>query len=1689
MDIIDPNKWKPIKGRLYDPNKRKGYVAAVDGLINKVATPGLRAAAKAGTHSKKEEREVLEEMVLARVLQIAKRAAKAAKGTATQNRAGFDAIRSAYPGIEADLDEIESKHRDTNLGRWVYEHADLLIGPLHIGALSKSGLAQIQQARNAVPDPKKTPETPYSRNLSDEEKKYIQTTESPGIPRDLRVQWRTKGLPLGHENRKIIQGPDLALQYKEIVIPDPTDPSKEVPVNLNILLDAHGRLREDMLFPTSRNPYIQERARRLRKAFAETFAGNQIFGDTFGLRSKLNEWMDLKRYTPGRYRKRLSADKQKETGIERLYGTEEGRVRRTQITTDIAKKEFAAPINEILAKYFQWKSPSDYTGKEIAKAVGITDYSKCLDASGEFSGFKAAFLMHKKIYEDNNPGKTLTEQAFISRVTNQYYIQYGFREFRFPIKDDMGVPQPGTQLGMREYNDTGFRPDQEAAEAFVKDMLDVIGKKVFTGNSYTLGLGIVAETIQGPNGVRVKVKYADGRTLYFDPDNYWDVEARTMAVGEAAMMHQQIQALARDPINYAVFWYYNGVGNAMINMIPGARSAYNSTYRILKQRNSLLPKMDQLPTKAIKDWANLIVKRTILAPMYVYDPETNRAIPRYAYLIRSGINWGIDSLAGTELQPGALDKFLTKTGILGKYEWYWDSESQSLKKRAWEPRIFKSVMRSRRRKEQQSIFDLAIKMGTGIVFNMIGARILNIAARAPIIARSIYGIQQLRTFPMRAFNAGFRRLTVNGFVESLTTNAPPPTLLNKRFLGTNVYKSTQIATAGGGIWKVELTNGFRANLYKTLGKFFSQNGLTTTGNWIKLGWQAGGTILKTAGQAFVPAAMAGIVFNSPIAFIAAAVTSGVPLTFMNLANLADTNAFFTTTRVGAHFDTLAKLLYKPHAEAAVVLNPQSGIFTGNYDSLPKLFGLQGQIYKEISPGVWQLKNTGLARFLSNHANVRGLLKGTGRATYAFTIVYAITGSYVWAAMAAGSAIVLSIGAENLTRVIAEKLPAITGRLTAIGGAASTVGSLAMGGVTLAIGINFAMNTIKAWAKDGKEWEEWKNENFGNAISSSLSVMTIFGIVTSLASVYAAGSQFGRMLVRPMTSLIGRYSFLARGRWAMRYFGRWAQIGAITGFVIGAILGGIFGAQLGATLGGTVGGAIGGVVGGMLLGGKIGLIIGSLFSGLTAGLSLAIGGAIGAFIGGVFGGGIGATVGIIIEKVFRPQLEGLIQGFKTAFNLIGNALNILQAIKLLLSGNLADVGVGALMLCLAGVFTFSTLTTNSMTAASHVETEWTESGIVVDATSLNPIYVKDFKKENISFSDTELVYQISFSNTDPGGADITIKVHDIARGDDITGNLNSLEVTTSSPSPTTVTKETNKITIAENESLTITSGGTYNMNLTFTATGSSLPEIIGDGAICNTAYIEGSTDSGENFNSNFQVCVNKEGEVSLPPIVGIPGCPGNRCPTQISWYPPCNPDIIIIGTNPANQSSCDSPARLNVEYGTGNPEDPYTESGRVRVKENIESKLVSANLLGKNVTVHQLVAPLIDRITQRMQQYYVGQDEQGQYLYNVTNVKTGRIETLAIRHSDTGCYAWRGNVNQNTYVLSTHAFGAACDINWGTNWGLVASGTPSCDRIDIPPELVEIFEDEGWRWGGRFSTFDPMHFEYIPTCIGGNFGGE
>jgi hypothetical protein len=76
------------------------------------------------------------------------------------------------------------------------------------------------------------------------------------------------------------------------------------------------------------------------------------------------------------------------------------------------------------------------------------------------------------------------------------------------------------------------------------------------------------------------------------------------------------------------------------------------------------------------------------------------------------------------------------------------------------------------------------------------------------------------------------------------------------------------------------------------------------------------------------------------------------------------------------------------------------------------------------------------------------------------------------------------------------------------------------------------------------------------------------------------------------------------------------------------------------------------------------------------------------------------------------------------------------------------------------------------------------------------------------------------------------------------------------------------------------------------------------------------------------------------------------------------------------------------------------------------------------------------------------------------------------------------VISGTNRLSPHSFGIAIDLASDKRdyWKWASKEAGGKRLASYPCELVEVFENSGFIWGGKWSHFDILHFEYRPEII-------
>ena len=80
--------------------------------------------------------------------------------------------------------------------------------------------------------------------------------------------------------------------------------------------------------------------------------------------------------------------------------------------------------------------------------------------------------------------------------------------------------------------------------------------------------------------------------------------------------------------------------------------------------------------------------------------------------------------------------------------------------------------------------------------------------------------------------------------------------------------------------------------------------------------------------------------------------------------------------------------------------------------------------------------------------------------------------------------------------------------------------------------------------------------------------------------------------------------------------------------------------------------------------------------------------------------------------------------------------------------------------------------------------------------------------------------------------------------------------------------------------------------------------------------------------------------------------------------------------------------------------------------------------------------------------------------------------------------WNSRYIAGTTNLSAHAYGIAIDLHAhaGDYWTSASTAAGAARLSGYPADLTQIFENQGFIWGGKWNHFDIMHYEYRPEIL-------
>ncbi len=168
---------------------------------------------------------------------------------------------------------------------------------------------------------------------------------------------------------------------------------------------------------------------------------------------------------------------------------------------------------------------------------------------------------------------------------------------------------------------------------------------------------------------------------------------------------------------------------------------------------------------------------------------------------------------------------------------------------------------------------------------------------------------------------------------------------------------------------------------------------------------------------------------------------------------------------------------------------------------------------------------------------------------------------------------------------------------------------------------------------------------------------------------------------------------------------------------------------------------------------------------------------------------------------------------------------------------------------------------------------------------------------------------------------------------------------------------------------------------------------------------------------------------------------------------------------------------NRRKGAGTPMFFFDALYESHTKSSLEQHIEQITFLGRPLRVHHRLKEPLKRVEARI---------------NAASETDPTLKPFIAEINQLDAYYWR--LIAGTNRKSFHSLGIAVDIlpkdlrgkaiywSWtkdkNPDWML----TPLADRWMPPQPIIDIFEDEGFIWGGKWGIWDNMHFEYRPELI-------
>lgn len=152
--------------------------------------------------------------------------------------------------------------------------------------------------------------------------------------------------------------------------------------------------------------------------------------------------------------------------------------------------------------------------------------------------------------------------------------------------------------------------------------------------------------------------------------------------------------------------------------------------------------------------------------------------------------------------------------------------------------------------------------------------------------------------------------------------------------------------------------------------------------------------------------------------------------------------------------------------------------------------------------------------------------------------------------------------------------------------------------------------------------------------------------------------------------------------------------------------------------------------------------------------------------------------------------------------------------------------------------------------------------------------------------------------------------------------------------------------------------------------------------------------------------------------------------------------------------------------------------QISTQSEADRLMVRISFLDLTTRVHPLLVEPLARIETRIREAAASDPETAEFVRGLAQA---------------AAYNWR-NIS-GTVRRSYHSYGVAMDLvpksynrkqaywQWADDAGISEWWSiPLEDRWPVPQSVIDAFEENGFIWGGKWSLFDNIHFEYRPEAI-------